>query len=249
MPHRVMLAVMEIAIPVLGTLELASLPIPGGDAEPLTRAFPLRRRLRDGTPVRLRMMDARDRERLRAGFEHLSPASRYRRFFTPVPRLTEGMLRRLVATDERDHVAIGAEMGGPRLGRRDGLGVARFIRSKENPAEAELAVAVIDDMQGRGLGGLLVQALCWAARRRGIERFQAIVLPENDEMRSLVGVIDPEARVRLEDGLRIYEMSVPDVALNEIGTGYRRGAVDRLSDAGELVVSGVRDLLQRIRLR
>ena len=40
-----------------------------------------------------------------------------------------------------------------------------------------MAVAVIDDMHRRGLGLLLVQALCWAARRRGIERFTAIVLP------------------------------------------------------------------------
>jgi len=232
----------------VGSIRVPSLPISGAEPEPLTRALPLRRRLRDGTPVRLRLIDARDRERLRDGFEHLSPASRYRRFFTPVPRLTEGMLRRLVDTDERDHVAVGAELGGPRMGRRDGLGVARFIRSKERPNEAELAVTVIDDMQRRGLGGLLVQALCWAARQRGIDRFTAIVLPENDGMRALVRLIDPAADVRLEDGLRVYDMAVPEIGLHDVGSGYRRGPVDRLADAGELVLSGVRDLLQRIRL-
>lgn len=239
---------MEIALPLLGALRVPSLPNLAPDAEPLTRAFPLRRRLRDGTPVRLRLIDARDRERLRDGFEHLSPTSRYRRFFTPVPRLTESMLRKLVATDDLDHVAVGAEVGGPGFRRRDGLGVARFIRSKERPFEAEMAVAVIDDMQRRGLGLLLVQALCWAARRRGVERFTAIVLPENDGMRALVRVIDPSAQVRLEDGLRVYDMSVPDIALHEIGTGYRRGPVDRVADAGELVLSGFREMLRGFRL-
>ncbi|MFM8411688.1 MAG: N-acetyltransferase family protein [Alphaproteobacteria bacterium] len=243
MMRRVTVDVMDIGLPLVGSLRLPSLV----SDQPLTRAFPLRRRLRDGSPVRLRMMDARDRERLRDGFEHLSPASRYRRFFTPVPRLTESMLRRLVATDERDHVAVGAEVGGPSFGRRDGLGVARFIRSKERPNEAEMAVAVIDDMQGRGLGVLLLQALCWAARRRGVDRFTAIVLPENDQMRALVRVIDPDAKVRLEDGLRVYDMSVPDIALREIGTGYRRGPVDRVADAGELVLSGVREMLRSLR--
>ena len=64
--------------------------------------------LRDGTPVRLRVIGPADRARLAEGFAKLAPESRYRRFFTAVPRLSERMLERLVATDGYNHVAIGA---------------------------------------------------------------------------------------------------------------------------------------------
>ena len=65
--------------------------------------------LTDGTPVRLRPLGPADRERLRAGFERLSPESRYRRFLSPTPRLTERMLTYLTDTDGWNHVAIVAE--------------------------------------------------------------------------------------------------------------------------------------------
>lgn len=195
------------------------------EAEPLTRRNPLEGRLRDGTPVRLRLMDVRDRERLRAGFDHLSAESRYRRFFTPVPRLTEGMLRRLTETDERDHIAIGAERGGWAIGVREGLGVARFIRSSEQPDTAEFAVAVIDDVQGKGLGRLLMQALCWVARDRGVRRLHGHVLPDNSAMQGLIHELDPDAEVRNQDGLQVFDLAVPDIALDRIGRSSSRGVV------------------------
>jgi GNAT superfamily N-acetyltransferase len=199
----------------------------------LSRERPLERWLRDGTPVRLRLIDDRDRERLRAGFRALSPESRYRRFFTPVPRLTEDMLDRLVRTDGWDHVAVGAERGGLALGRRDGLGVARFIRLADRPDTAEIAVAVIDAMQRLGLGRLLLQALSRAARDRGVRRFRALVLPGNQEMQHLLRHLDPDLRVAMEDGLCAFELDVPDVELDEVGLsssqsllGFARDVLD-----------------------
>ena len=43
--------------------------------------------LRDGSKVLIRPIEPRDREMLLAGFETLSPESRYRRFFTPLTTL------------------------------------------------------------------------------------------------------------------------------------------------------------------
>lgn len=206
-------------------------------AVPLSRDNPLQAWLRDGTPVRLRLMDARDRERLREGFDHLSAESRYRRFFTPVPRLTEGMLRRLTETDGRDHVAIGAERGGLAFGPRAGLGVARFIRSKESPDTAEFAIAIIDEMQGKGLGRLLMQVLCWVARDRGVRRLRGHVLPENAAMKNLIYDIDPEAEVHVEDGLHIFDLAVPAIDLERVGRSSSLGL-------GSLAVEAVSSLLQ-----
>ena len=123
-------------------------------------------RLRDGTRVRMRPIGPADRARLAAGFQKLSRESRYRRFFTAMPELPEKMLDRLVATDGWKHVAIGAEVASDDPALAEGLGVARFVRLEDVPDVAEVAVAVIDEKQGLGLGTLLLSALVQAARER-----------------------------------------------------------------------------------
>src|SRR5262245_37555867 len=125
------------------------------------------------------MIGPADRARLAAGFAKLSPESRYRRFFTAMPRLPDHTLDRLVATDGWNHVAIGAEVASDDPAAAEGLGVAHFVRLPESPDVAEVAIAVIDARQRLGLGHLLLQALVTAARERGIRRFRATILGEN----------------------------------------------------------------------
>jgi len=74
------------------------------------------------------------------------------------------------------------------------VGIARFIRLKDDPAVAEAAVTVVDHMQRRGLGKLLVSALAQAARERGITRFRAEVLRTNEAMLALLRELDETAR-------------------------------------------------------
>ncbi|MGH7856517.1 MAG: hypothetical protein ACREQY_04240, partial [Candidatus Binatia bacterium] len=80
-------------------------------------------RLADGTKIELRLLERSDAAKLRDGFRRLSPQTRYRRFFSPMPKLSEAMLRRLVAVDGRDHVAIVAEGPTPDGGVDEILGV------------------------------------------------------------------------------------------------------------------------------
>ena len=47
------------------------------------------------------------------------------------------------------------------------------------PGEAEVAFLVEDQHQGRGIGQLLLEHLAQAGRERGVERFVAEVLPDN----------------------------------------------------------------------
>jgi len=77
--------------------------------------------------------------------------------------------------DHHDHEALGAleRPGGP------GVGIARYIRHPGNPQAAEIAVTVVDDWQGRGLGTELVRQLSDCAWRAGIRRFTAMATAGN----------------------------------------------------------------------
>jgi len=141
-------------------------------------------RLGDGTDIALRPFLPGDGNLLVAGFARLSAQSRYRRFLSPIPRLTDSMLAFLTAVDGLDHRAFGAmvdEAAGP-----VGAGVVRWIRTAADPAVADLAVTVIDDYQGRGLGGLLLDVAVLDGFAHGVDRFEGLVLGENISSRRML---------------------------------------------------------------
>jgi len=126
--------------------------------------------LRDGSAVEVRAIRPADKDAIRSGFERLSEQSRYQRFMTPIAELSESQLRYLTEVDHTDHEALIAF--DPASG--DGVGVARFVRL-EDRTEAEAAVTVVDDWQGRGLGTALCQLLAERAREEGIARSSGAV--------------------------------------------------------------------------
>ena len=141
-------------------------------------------RLADGTDIALRPLRPGDGNLLTAGFDRLSDRSRYRRFLTPVPHLTPSMLAFLTSVDGVNHRAWGAvisEPAGP-----VGAGVVRWVRSPEGAGVADVAVTVIDDYQGRGLGGLLLDVAVLDAFACGVERFEGVVLGENISSRRML---------------------------------------------------------------
>jgi len=141
-------------------------------------------RLGDGTAVAIRPVRPSDGDLLAAGFDRLSARSRYRRFLSPVPRLSDSMLAFLTSVDASDHHAWGAMIDEP--AGEVGAGVVRWIRTKADPAVADLAVTVIDDYQGRGLGGLLLDAAVLDADAAGVDRFEGIVLGDNVSSRRML---------------------------------------------------------------
>jgi RimJ/RimL family protein N-acetyltransferase len=88
-------------------------------------------------------------------------------------------LARLCEVDFWDHVGIVATLGAEDEERF--IGVARFIRGAE-PRRAEVAFAVLDRYQGRGIGTLLLRSLARIAGRLGIEEFEADVMGDNLQM-------------------------------------------------------------------
>lgn len=140
--------------------------------------------LRDGTRIMLRPLVPEDKPHLAAAFERLSSESRFRRFLAPVDELSSDMLAFLTEIDYVDHFAWLALAEDER--GRPGVGVARYVRSKDDPETAEAAVTVIDEYQGRGLGTLLVQALGAVALENGILRFRGHVLEANRPIREVL---------------------------------------------------------------
>lgn len=191
-----------------------------------TNEYVERATLRDDTAVVLRLLRPDDRGLLKVGFEKLSPESRYARFFSPKATLTDDELDYLCNIDNETHFAIGALRELPD-GTCVGLGIARFIRVADGAAEA--AIAVADEMHGRGLGRLLFMRLCAAAIERGITTFKCEVLGSNTSMKHLLDAIAPDHDVAVTQGVMSFDLTVPNVSPTQSTSGPApQGAMYRL---------------------
>src|SRR6516165_9257889 len=88
--------------------------------------------------VTARPVHADDDERVRRFFDRLSSDTVYKRFFTPMPRLNERMLRYLVDVDHDRREAVVA------LCRDEIIGMAGYDRVAASPRIAETAIVVED---------------------------------------------------------------------------------------------------------
>ncbi|WP_183093961.1 bifunctional acetate--CoA ligase family protein/GNAT family N-acetyltransferase [Nocardioides stalactiti] len=130
--------------------------------------------LRDGRTAHIRPISADDEALMVEFYSRVSDESKYYRFFSPMPKLSERDVRRFTHVDHHARVALVMILGGQMIavGRFDVVG----------PQEAEVAFLVEDQHQGRGIAQLLLEHLAQAGRERGVERFTAEVLPDNQRM-------------------------------------------------------------------
>jgi ribosomal protein S18 acetylase RimI-like enzyme len=160
--------------------------------------------LRDGRRVRIRPIVADDRSEIAWAVARMSPPSRYLRFHRVVEELSEAELRYLADVDQERHVAWGAialdEPGRP------GVGAARFVRDATDRTLAELALGVVDDYQGVGLGRILLQTLLLSAVEAGVERMVAYVLPENEPGLRL---LDSLGAISVREAAGTIRMEIP----------------------------------------
>jgi acetyl coenzyme A synthetase (ADP forming)-like protein len=152
--------------------------------------------LRDGRTLRLRPPTRVDADALLAFVSALSQRSLYLRYHG-FPQLRPRLVESLVEPDWHERGAlVGAlvDEGGERL-----VAAANYVRLRDRKL-AEVAFAVADDHQGRGVGTRLLEQLAERAAEVGIERFVAYVLPEN---RAMLGVFEAagfQLTRELEDG-------------------------------------------------
>jgi ribosomal protein S18 acetylase RimI-like enzyme len=109
-------------------------------------------------------------------FEKLSPASRHLRFGGAKNELSGADLEVLSRVDGTHHVLVAWSGGEP-------VGVGRLVRAGSC---AEVAFAVADAWQSRGVGRLLADRLAADARAAGIRSFHADVRPDNTRSLALL---------------------------------------------------------------
>jgi GNAT superfamily N-acetyltransferase len=177
-----------------------SRPKPGGVPTPKPDATGVE--LPDGTRVVIRHLERDDRRIVARLFDGLGERSRRERFHGPKPRLTKLDVDVITAVDHVNREAIVAF--DPTSCRP--LGLAELVRGSGDGRSGEVAFAVVDDWQGRGLGKLLAHALGLRARALRMDRLVAYVSVSNANALSLVRRLGNVVGSQLADGA--YELVV-----------------------------------------
>ncbi len=188
--------------------------------------------LRDGTVAGIRRSGLIDVPDLQRFFHDLSEESRYRRFFTRGDAPAD-VVRRL--SDSRDPAR-----GVTLVAERSVDGASRIVATASysalKGASAEVAFAVADDFQGKGLGTLLLERLAAIGAQAGLRRFEATTLADNTQMLSVFRDSGFEIRSKSAGG------SVIDVQLSLASSAARVAAEeDRRRRA---TVASLRPLLE-----
>ena len=157
--------------------------------------------LRDGGRAHVRPIRPDDADGIVSFFGRLGPQSRYFRFFRIKQSLDPDEVAHFTNVDYEDRMALVAEIGG------EIVAVGRYDREGAGARIAEVAFAVADDHQGRGLGTKLLELLTAYAGTRGIERFKAYVLAENRQMMRVFRNSGYELRRTVEEG--VYTVDFP----------------------------------------
>lgn len=170
--------------------------------------------LADGGRVLVRSLVASDRDELAERYLQLTPEARRLRFFNAPDHLSERLLDYLMDVDGPDRCALVAvaidDDGAP------GVGLARYVRSRDDRCSAEAAVTVLDSYQSRGIATSLLHCLADHARRHDISTFTASVMWENggllDGLRAFGAEVAPS-----EPGVASVRIGLPgpDVTLPE----------------------------------
>lgn len=187
-------------------------------------------RLRDGQEISIRPIRPDDKPLIVDAFDRLSDQSRRRRFLTPASELSAEDLAYLTEVDHKRHEAVlGLE---PFEGRA--IGVARFVRVPGDRTTAEVAVAVVDEWQRRGVATALMYALSERAREVGIEQFTALVSPENTVVLDALRGAGAERVGTAEDEVE-FTVEVPQEGLGDrLATALRAAGAGQLRLASEV---------------
>ncbi len=137
-----------------------------------------------GEPFTLRPIRPEDEPKMVRFHEKLSEESVYLRYFRAFKldhRVEHERLTRICYVDYDRDIVLVVEWTDPATGQQEIVAVGRLTRLP-NPTEAEFAMLVRDDFQGRGIGTQLLRNLLSFGKDEGIERVVAWMLPANRGM-------------------------------------------------------------------
>ena len=135
----------------------------------------------DGTVITIRPISAADLALEQEFVDGLSASTGYQRLMSARrPSLEE--LKRLTDIDHERELALIATR--PIQAKEHQIGVARYVK-ESSPGDAEFAIVLSDDWQGRGLGIKLLGSLLAAAKNDGVRRLVGTTMSENGGMLAL----------------------------------------------------------------
>jgi RimJ/RimL family protein N-acetyltransferase len=185
--------------------------------------------LRDGTPALIWPLLPNDRAALLKGFAELSDRSRYRRFLSPTPELTDRLLKHLVDdVDGVNHIALIC-VALPEVGEERPVGVGRLIRYDTDRTVADIAVTVLDEWQGRGVATALIQVLL-GRRPPGVTQLRTVAAANNAAALAMLaaagslttrterGVVEVDVDLSAADSMR--EASISPTRVSTYPAGY-----------------------------
>ncbi|MGI8523697.1 MAG: GNAT family N-acetyltransferase [Nocardioides sp.] len=156
--------------------------------------------LRDGRTAHIRPIVPEDAELLVDFYARVSDKSKYYRFFSPMPRLSERDVKRFTQVDHVKRVALVMVLS-QRM-------IALGSYEADDEHRAEVAFLVEDSQQGRGIGQLLLEHLAQAGREREIETFVAEILPDNQRMIQTFRDAGYRLMSTYEDGVMMLEFAI-----------------------------------------
>jgi acetyl coenzyme A synthetase (ADP forming)-like protein len=134
--------------------------------------------LRDGSTAAVRIATSQDAGRLAEFFKSLSPESRHHRFFSaglPSPELVHSL-----CDSSKPEVLLTLLITRQMSGDERIVAAGSYIAKGEK--SAEIAMAVQDEFQGKGIGTQLLERLALLAARSGFSRFWAVTQVDNRSM-------------------------------------------------------------------
>jgi acetyltransferase len=142
---------------------------------------------KDGTLLTLRPIRPEDEPLIAKFHGTLSERSVSRRYFhamTLSARTAHERLTRICFVDYNREMVLVAERSGARTGEHEIVGVGRLSKIR-GTNEAEFALLVSDNFQGRGLGTAFLERLVKIGRDEKLERITGEILPDNAEMKHI----------------------------------------------------------------
>jgi len=161
------------------------------------------RTTRKGLNIFFRPIKMTDEPRYKNFIYSLSDKSLYRRFISSRKDMPHERRQSLVVIDYSKEMAIVALVG--QEAKEEIIGVGRYY-VEPNKHSAEVAFAVRDDYQQRGVGTELLSYLTYLAKRQGMLGFTAEVLVENEPMLHVFEQGGFEIEKRIVAG--IYELKM-----------------------------------------
>jgi len=164
-----------------------------------------------GIEILLRPIKISDEPLLKDFTHFLSDESIYRRFFSPRTDIPHEFLQKLVVIDYTEKMALLATLRHEE--KEEIVGVGRYVIEK-NSHKANVAFAVRDDYQNKGVGRELLSHLTYLAKRRGLLGFTAEVLADNKPMLHLFRELEKEGfdiEKRIEEGVFYFRIGFRDM--------------------------------------